>query len=601
MKQDELPKEISLTKDDYSLIQNSLDSAADYDCHKLNSYFKAGALNNTDPKTSYILWLFVKLMDLWYSPTASGKVFSPKYVISEWRSSLPEDFSQNELDFFENIYPDIQNKILKTRIADVLWYMKRNKIEYPRYVIITYLSLKLSRDTFFDNMALYRRALILYLQTKQGKNSVESFKTTIIPFMENEAKEFTSIVLRLAVLLRTNKLYNGHEKEIEALLEQKAVAMAADKKCKNLSLAESYCEEAALWSLLYDKTKKEYVRLKVLQAKTSIHAAEESESRISARMLFEKALKIIRTLSKKERMPFFTDTEEKQLTEKMQEAGKDALPEIKSFTVKTDISDSVKINTELVKGKSKKEVLKIFALNAIYVKYDALKEKAIKIMKKNPFFSSVSKSTFSTDGRVISRSPGVSPGEDIAQNEIELQREIMSEYTNSIRFIVESFIISCLNIINIEHRISEYDLLEIVKKSNVLPADRIGLFVKGLQAGFDFDFITSLHLLVPQIENLIRFQLKIAGIKTTVIDKDGIETEPGASTLMKKKEFYDVFGKDIGFELNALLSDKNGPNLRNNLAHGLLATDDMQSHFSVYFWWFCFKLMYIQFYNPLYK
>jgi hypothetical protein len=273
---------------------------------------------------------------------------------------------------------------------------------------------------------------------------------------------------------------------------------------------------------------------------------------------------------------------------------------MKPFTVNIDISDAVKFNTELVKGKSKEEVLKMFA-SPMYVKYDALKENAIKIMKESPLFSMVSKSTFATDGRVISKSPGVSPSEDIAQNDNELQREIMFEYTNSIGFVVQSFIIPCLNIINIEHRISEYDLLEIVKKSNILPADRIGIFVKGLQAGFDFDFITALHLLVPQIENLIRVQLKITGVKTTVIDKDGIETEPGASTLMEKKEFYDIFGKDIGFELNALLSDKNGPNLRNNLAHGLLSADDMQSQFSAYFWWFCFKLIYIQFYNSLYK
>lgn len=600
MKRDELPKEIPLTKDDYSLIQNSLDSAADYDCHKLNNYFITGALNNTAPKTSYILWLFADLMSLWYSATGSGKVFSPRYVLSEGRSSLPEDFSQNELDFFESIYADIQNKILKARIADVLWYMKRKKVEYPRYVIITYLSLKLSRDTFFDNMALYRRALILYWQTKQEKDSVDRFETSIIPFMENEANEFTAIVLRLAELLRSNKICNGHEKEIAALLEQKAAAMDADKKCKNFSLAGSYYEEAALWSLLYDKKKIEYVRLKVLQAKISIHAAEESGNGISARVLFEEALKLIRTLSKKEREPFFTDMEEKQLAEKMQEAGKDALSEMKPFTVNIDISDAVKFNTELVKGKSKEEVLKMFA-SPMYVKYDALKENAIKIMKESPLFSMVSKSTFATDGRVISKSPGVSPSEDIAQNDNELQREIMFEYTNSIGFVVQSFIIPCLNIINIEHRISEYDLLEIVKKSNILPADRIGIFVKGLQAGFDFDFITALHLLVPQIENLIRVQLKITGVKTTVIDKDGIETEPGASTLMEKKEFYDIFGKDIGFELNALLSDKNGPNLRNNLAHGLLSADDMQSQFSAYFWWFCFKLIYIQFYNSLYK
>src|SRR5262249_59954822 len=127
-----------------------------------------------------------------------------------------------------------------------------------------------------------------------------------------------------------------------------------------------------------------------------------------------------------------------------------------------------------------------------------------------------------------------------------------------------------------EHRIRENDFVAIAAGSPIVPKDRAPLFGKGLFAGYDKDFVTAIHVLVPQIEHMVRVHLKAAGVKTTNLDKDGIENENGLSALMDPPETTQIFGEDLSFELKALFCDSFGPNLRNQVAHGLL--DDGAFH-----------------------
>jgi hypothetical protein len=100
---------------------------------------------------------------------------------------------------------------------------------------------------------------------------------------------------------------------------------------------------------------------------------------------------------------------------------------------------------------------------------------------------------------------------------------------------------------------------------------------------------------------MVRFHLKNAGVKTTNLDIDGIENEIGLSTLMGLPETETVFGKDISFELKALFCDALGPNLRNELAHGLLDDDSFQSIHAIYAWWMGLRLVVNPFWNAARK
>ncbi|WP_265299787.1 DUF4209 domain-containing protein [Verminephrobacter eiseniae] len=107
--------------------------------------------------------------------------------------------------------------------------------------------------------------------------------------------------------------------------------------------------------------------------------------------------------------------------------------------------------------------------------------------------------------------------------------------------------------------------------------------------------------MLPQIEHLVRVHLKQAGAKTTNLDKDGIENENGMSTLMNLPEAEQVFGRNLAFELRALFCDAFGPNLRNELAHGLLDEEAFHSPFAIYAWWLGLHLVFHTWWNMAHK
>ena len=219
-------------------------------------------------------------------------------------------------------------------------------------------------------------------------------------------------------------------------------------------------------------------------------------------------------------------------------------------------------------------------------------------MRQQPLFSFFPSVMVSSDGRVTMRREGLSLEEELTpEDEIVIRAEMIRNYQYAIQIAVQGCILPALEVLLQEHRIREADFIALAKASNFVPLDRVNLFGKALFAGYDGDFITALHLLIPQIENLVRVHLKQKGAQTSNLDKNGIETENGLSTIMELPEAIQVFGENIHFELKSLLCDANGPNLRNELAHGLLDEDKCNSSFVVYVWWLALRLTVLTWWN----
>ena len=62
-------------------------------------------------------------------------------------------------------------------------------------------------------------------------------------------------------------------------------------------------------------------------------------------------------------------------------------------------------------------------------------------------------------------------------------------------------------------------------------------------------------------------------------------------------EADDFLGPDLGFVLRALLTERGGPKLRNDAAHGLLRDHQAWSYGAVYVWWLCLKLVVLPVWN----
>jgi hypothetical protein len=218
-------------------------------------------------------------------------------------------------------------------------------------------------------------------------------------------------------------------------------------------------------------------------------------------------------------------------------------------------------------------------------------------LKQHPLSSLFGGTYMSRDGRVIAKTNGINFDNTLEGNHPNIQATVMRNHGIHLTLIVQGKILPALEILHLEHRIREVDFFSIVKQSPIVPPGREVLFAKGLYSGYDHDYVTALHLLSPQIENLVRYHLKNAGTKTSTLDSCGIENENGLSTLVALPEMKAVFGDDLTFEIKALFCDPLGANLRNELAHGLVDHNACNSLHGVYAWWFTLKLVFNTFWN----
>ena len=148
-----------------------------------------------------------------------------------------------------------------------------------------------------------------------------------------------------------------------------------------------------------------------------------------------------------------------------------------------------------------------------------------------------------------------------------------------------------------EHRIRHKDLWPFVANNPFIPPDRADIFLQGLLAGFNGDFLTAAHLLLPQVENSIRVLLEMRDVPTTklppghdepqdVFDLNRVFNEPALYAAVVA-----IFGEDLVFELRGLLVERFGSNLRNRFAHGLMSAGEFYAPVVVYFWWLTLRIV----------
>lgn len=195
----------------------------------------------------------------------------------------------------------------------------------------------------------------------------------------------------------------------------------------------------------------------------------------------------------------------------------------------------------------------------------------------------------SLDGRKISSIPPLAlDGNN--RDEVILKNAIKN-FGIHIHLSVEGCIFPALNQIQEEHIFPKDFLVNLCKLSDIVPEKREFLVANALYQGFEWDFRSAIHLLAPQVENMVRQLLKRNGLVTTHTDPNGIENEMGLSSLVSIVGAREILGDDLWFELQAVFTDSLSANLRNEVGHGLLDDDTSNSLYSVYAWWMILRLV----------
>ncbi len=585
-------------------------ASASRDCYSSmwQAFSSAARTAIDDGRTEHgkVLWLLADACSMMLSPASLNEPFKPVAVFHDRRSVIPDDLFEADVEFFASIVADIDDIRLKARLADLVWLKKKPRdVSFALTSIDAYRAIPLDTETRIrDGRECWERAIRLARMLKAGAGGrVAQMEATIITAFNGAEANDGFLGLWLAVLLKSNELGRDHKTVVAQKLEDLAKAFDGEG---DLHRSREYFSAAAEWFLLIpDESKAAEMTKSVAEGwvKEAIaRTSTSSPSHMVAASFYENAIQTYRTIPRSERAVYQVDERIAELRSHLNDSGEKSLSEMGLIsTPSVNISQHVEYARNAVAGKSATDALLAFANLYEGAKVDEMRKSALKQMQQS-IFSSIASTVLSKDGRVIAKRPAMSFGtEPSPDDELAIRAEMVRHYGILVDIIVRGNILPALEVLILEHKLCVEDFVGLGRQSPIVPKDRTELFGRALFAGYDMDFVTALHLLIPQIEHMVRVHLKQAGAKTTNLDKDGIENENGLSTLMDLPEVDVVFGKDLAFELRTLFCDAFGPNLRNKLAHGLLDADACHTPFAIYAWWLGFRLVFETWWNAARK
>ena len=205
--------------------------------------------------------------------------------------------------------------------------------------------------------------------------------------------------------------------------------------------------------------------------------------------------------------------------------------------------------------------------------------------QKVEIFEAFSKEILDKDGKVRCIIPSVINADEDDINHI-VEHKASEQYILYIKIYINYYLLCIHNKFNI----TKDDLKFIIENNPFIPDDRQESFLTGLVAGFNFDFITAISVLVPQIENAVRCLASICGAVVYKTADNGIEECLSIDNILNLPEVIDHFSEDFIFNLRVIFVSSYGIGMRNLMAHGLLSDDELNSTNAMTVWWYTLKL-----------
>jgi len=256
--------------------------------------------------------------------------------------------------------------------------------------------------------------------------------------------------------------------------------------------------------------------------------------------------------------------EANKISIKIKELSKKHLSELKKIEMPIEISEKEidELISKLIDGDLKS------ALINVAVCYIPKREEVIKQLKNlsqvAPLYFLFSREILDRDGRAIAT---VEPLEKDIDGHVVLQ---ISQNMQITSIILRKTIDALIKKFNLNAK----KLVNYFYESPIFDEERREFFIRGIEAYLNGDFLVALHILIPQIEALIRNLAEKIDVPILKPSRSGGFDYRTLHELLSDEGIINVLGEDMSLYLRVLLTDKRGWNLRNNICHGISKAED---------------------------
>ncbi|SDK52980.1 protein of unknown function [Methylophilus rhizosphaerae] len=217
---------------------------------------------------------------------------------------------------------------------------------------------------------------------------------------------------------------------------------------------------------------------------------------------------------------------------------------------------------------SKENSLELLAIHFMLRKND-LKDFVHKSAKEAPLSALIGISLINQDGLTVAT---------IGSIEDDLEGRLIHQATTSIN-LNNLWLDQVLKRVLSHHNLNAESLTEYFEHSPLFPKEKLSLIKAGIVAWFEKDYLTCIHILVPQVEAALREVLRCLGGSTIkpAREVNGFKFI-GLGDVLHHPLIEQKIHSDILFHFKALYIDARGINLRNELAHGLIRAELLDSN-----------------------
>ena len=580
-----LSKEETSTKIDE--IFSELSNEEKNSLFRIHSILKNIATNETNTKLRKSLFLLSNICSPMIDLESRNDPFQPFMTWGNKRSFLPIDLIDEEILYLSSILDEDFPPILKARIADILWtYSKPKNKKHSEIAIENYISMDVFDDFFEPDVYVFWERTVMLAKQIKNSSLIEKIKSKLLNEIDHPSTNWDFHLLKIIEIFDNTDLDKGLNHELAEKLLEKQKEFNHEKQ---FHIAEKYLESATKLFKKAGNAEDSYRSLAFLAQATENHGDyRKNESAMVANSFYKLALQRYREIPNLYRNTLQIDQKLDTVQDKITQSGLLITDELQLISTKQmNISELQEQSINHVKDKQTAFESLLYFSGVSSCNFESIWKSTENNINNSPISSLFGATSVSLDGRKISSIPPLN-GDN--KDEVILKTAIKN-FGIHMHLAVEGCILPALEQIQKEHLFPKEFLIQLCKLSAIVPDKREILVANALYQGFGWDFRSAIHLLAPQVENIVRQLLKQNGLVTTHTDQDGIENEMGLSSLVNMEQARGILGDDLWFELQAVFTDSLSANLRNEVGHGLLDDDTSNSLYSVYAWWMVLRLI----------
>lgn len=566
-------------------LDGMLTKATERDCHEYSMVVSAELRDGDLPEAQRCCLEFAQaVLSMMLHPSNPGEPYGPMFVFNDRRSLIPSDFPRAELRALGEWTRSLNDAELRARFCDVIWVGARD-YQCACRAVAAYTESAESLESPEHWSASYKRlerAVRLAVSLGRGGSDQQNHALSKTLEMLDRHRGADPLFLTLSLVRLLLEFRHGDARVHAGYAETGALNAKAKNDFRRAS------EYHLIAAAAYKQAGAESEEGQSLRDAAEALASEAEKASSDGRGAMAMASILSDAVEAMRQAPGGKARAE-ELHARLLEVQPAVLEYMKPISTSTDCTEIVKEVLAAVEGKSLRDSVVVLCSLANPPTLEALKEQVRQQAEVSILGNLVSTDIVNGRGRVVAVVPSLQGAPDEMTDPAVLWR--MNQAAQLSRSISVQVMINPARMhICATHAPDRNDVLELIRFSPWIPEGHHESVARALVAGFQGDMLVAAHMVPPQFEAVIRYAVERAGGTTSTLEPGGVQKESTLGTLLETPEAKQAFGEAGVFELQDLLTDALGANIRNEIAHGLMPDGRMFNHDMLYTWWLLLRV-----------